>query len=447
MVSPLLLYAIIAPDDVPSQSGGAAVPYKAFSIALANPNLPLAALTTIVCERLGIPCVAFGPRSCTIFRLDEAVHCSDPRLLDATKDPAKVFPLTVLPESMQTLADWIPALFIANPTHVPHLLIKAPKDVALDHARTDAQEKALNRQSTISELPPAYSLRASMAPPPPPRRSSQNAATIFRVNVPAPAYSSLDPVVRNGNPYLPPHIERKLGSGQHVPLPPSPVLVPPIRMDSHGTPTDPTQVISPRMSSHSRESTGSANSTGSAAENHDCSDPNLKSAFGLDGVIRGMVVDDSGARTLGHLSNLPGAKCGFMSQQTAGVLSGTAWKPRYYCLAEGALFCFKTTEPTQTPNSFPYRVPILSTTRVGVGETGFGVLEVCGVDDAGRATEKAWILQCESIPVMKDWLAAFERAVAKADNKTDPAAGATQLPPSRNKPASHPLRKSRILWR
>ncbi|KAJ3011805.1 hypothetical protein HKX48_006639 [Thoreauomyces humboldtii] len=123
-------------------------------------------------------------------------------------------------------------------------------------------------------------------------------------------------------------------------------------------------------------------------------------------------------KTLDYLSGLPGAKCGYMSKHTTGRFFGTAWKARYYCLVNRKLWVFKTGDPSQSPDSF---LPISGSTKVWVSETGVGILEVAVEETVGDGimipktkVERTWSLQCESQPLMMEWLSAFRRVIAEA---------------------------------
>ncbi|KAJ3017945.1 hypothetical protein HKX48_003271 [Thoreauomyces humboldtii] len=154
-----LIYAIIAATDVPESSppkpiGCRSDHYEAFSILLPSTSLPLVALPSLICESLGIDAPsAFGPRALSVFRLEESVDSSDPRLLDATLDPHVVFRLTAMPRSMQSAADWLPDI-AESQIDVPHLLIKFAAGRP-------------SRRRALSALPPPYSpLEEPPAQPP-----------------------------------------------------------------------------------------------------------------------------------------------------------------------------------------------------------------------------------------------------------------------------------------
>ncbi|KAJ3161224.1 hypothetical protein HDU88_007397 [Geranomyces variabilis] len=123
----LPLYGVVA-----APSGG----YRVFTVRLAGLDVPLAHVRLQIASRLGIDPNSPSADILDVYRVDEALHEDDERLRVnyVHDDPAAIFALTRLPETMNPVSQWIPNL--ANSSL--HVLVRLPGGIDSDYAMPPA---------------------------------------------------------------------------------------------------------------------------------------------------------------------------------------------------------------------------------------------------------------------------------------------------------------------
>ncbi|KAJ3019315.1 hypothetical protein HKX48_002211 [Thoreauomyces humboldtii] len=95
--------------------------YKFFSLQLESSTyLPLSQVRILISSRLGLDPNASAADDLSLYRFDEDLELTDPRLSIASPlvDPRTSFRITLLPESLQDVTTWIPNIEHRNVLHV-----------------------------------------------------------------------------------------------------------------------------------------------------------------------------------------------------------------------------------------------------------------------------------------------------------------------------------------
>ncbi|KAJ3138265.1 hypothetical protein HDU90_001227 [Geranomyces variabilis] len=132
--------------------------YRVFSLCVAGTDVPLAHVRLQIAARLGLDPNSPLADLLDVYRVDEDLRDDDPRLhrratssssssSSAHADPSAVFALTMLPETMQPLAQWIPNISKSS----LHILVRLPAA-----SRQEQQREERTPPSANEGLPPAY---------------------------------------------------------------------------------------------------------------------------------------------------------------------------------------------------------------------------------------------------------------------------------------------------